>query len=277
MSEFFNKIWNSIVNWFIDERGWLAILAAVAVVVLGYFLIRLLLAIASRALRKSKLHGLACDFLLTILKAILFFLYVMAVMRTLGIDTSGMVAILAASSLALTLALQTTLSNFASGMILVSNRPFEEGDFVEAGGVSGIVEKITLFSTKLKTPDHKLITLPNSVVAGGNIVNFSTEPKRRVDLEFGVAYGTDVDKAKRVMTEVLDEHPLVLHDDGYTVRLTRQAESALVFVCRCWVNNPDYWTVYFDLNENMTKRFQTEGIEIPYNKLDVNLLSRKDA
>ena len=160
-------------------------------------------------------------------------------------------------------------------MILVSNHPFEEGDYVEVSGISGTVVKISLFSTKLKTPDNKVVTIPNSSVSGGNIVNYSAEEKRRVDLTFGVAYGTDVDKVKKIIESVLDAHELVLHDDGYTVRLNEQGESALVFVCRCWAKNADYWTVYFDLQETMTKRFEKEKIEIPYNKLDVNLIANK--
>jgi len=274
MKEFFQRIWNSIVTWFIDERGWVDILAAIAVVIIGLIVIKIILVIMRKIVNKSKMKGLAGNFLLTVLKIVLVFIYLIIIMRVLGIDTSSMVALLAAGSLALSLALQATISNFASGLILVSNHPFKEGDFVDAAGMSGTVEKISLFSTKLRTPDNKIVTLPNSSVAGGNIVNYSSEEKRRVDLSFGVAYGTDIDKVKKAMGEVLDAHELVLHDDGYTLRLNEQAASSLVFVCRCWVKNADYWTVYFDLNEQMTKKFNEEGIEIPYNKLDVNVLSK---
>ena len=272
---FLQKIWDSLVNWFITERGWVHILLAVVAILVGLLVIKIIMSASKKMVNKSKLKGLAGDFLLAILKAILVFVYLMVIMRILGIDTSSMVALLAAGSLALSLALQSTLSNFASGMILVSNHPFREGDFIDAAGVSGTVVKITLFSTKLVTPDNKVITLPNSSVAGGNIVNYSTEEKRRVDLTFGVAYGTDIDKVKKTIEETLDAHELVLHDDGYTVRLSEQAASALVFVCRCWVKSADYWTVYFDLNERITVKFGEVGIEIPYNKLDVNLKTEK--
>lgn len=272
---FLQKIWNSVVTWFIDERGWVMIVRAVIVILIGLLLIKVIMTVSRKIMNRPRLRGLAGNFLLAILKSLLVFVYLIVIMRVLGIDTSSMIALLAAGGLALSLALQSTLSNFASGMILVSNHPFKEGDFIDAAGVSGTVEKITLFSTKLKTPDNKVVTLPNSSVAGGNIVNYSTEENRRVDLTFGVAYGTDIDKTKKAIEAVLDAHELVLHDEGYTVRLSEQAASALVFVCRCWVKSADYWTVYFDLNERVTEKFGKEGIEIPYNKLDVNVKTEK--
>lgn len=271
---FFVKIWNSLVNWFITERGWMHIVIAVAVILIGLIVLKIVLSVTRKLVNKTRLKGIAGDFILTILKVVLVFIYLIIVLRILGIDTTSFVALLTVGTLAISLALQSIIANFASGMILVSNHPFEEGDYVEVAGVSGTVVKITLFSTKLKTPDNKVVTIPNSSVSGGNIVNYSAEEKRRVDLTFGVAYGSDVDKVKKVIESVLDEHELVLHDDGYTVRLNEQADSALVFVCRCWAKSADYWTVYFDLQESMTKRFEKEGIEIPYNKLDVNLIAK---
>lgn len=271
---FFVKIWNSLVNWFITERGWLHIVIALAVILIGLIVLKIVLSVTRKLVNKTRLKGIAGDFILTILKVVLVFIYLIIVLRILGIDTTSFVALLTVGTLAISLALQSIIANFASGMILVSNHPFEEGDYVEVAGVSGTVVKITLFSTKLKTPDNKVVTIPNSSVSGGNIVNYSAEEKRRVDLTFGVAYGSDVDKVKKVIESVLDEHELVLHDDGYTVRLNEQGDSALVFVCRCWAKSADYWTVYFDLQEIMTKRFEKEGIEIPYNKLDVNLIAK---
>ena len=272
---FFVKIWNSLVNWFITERGWMHVVIAVAVILVGLVILKIVLSVSRKLINKTRLKGIAGDFILTILKVVLVFIYLIIVLRILGIDTTSFVALLTVGTLAISLALQSIIANFASGMILVSNHPFEEGDYVEVAGVSGTVVKISLFSTKLKTPDNKVVTLPNSSVAGGNIVNYSTEENRRVDLTFGVAYGTDIDKTKKAIEAVLDAHELVLHDEGYTVRLSEQAASALVFVCRCWVKSADYWTVYFDLNERVTEKFGKEGIEIPYNKLDVNVKTEK--
>lgn len=273
---FFQKLWATIVTWFIDERGWVKILVCLAVVVLGLILIKIILTILRKIVNRGKLKGIAGNFIVTIIKIILIFIYLIAILRVLGIDTSSFVALFTVGTLAISLAVQSVISNFASGIILVTNHPFKEGDFVEIAGISGTVQQITLFSTKVKTPDNKVVSVPNSSVSGGNIVNYSTEDKRRVDLTFGVAYGTDVDKVKLLIESVLDEHELVLHDEGYTVRLSEHGASSLNFVCRCWTKTPDYWTVYFDLNEIMLKRFEQEGIEIPYNKLDVNIIPAKD-
>ncbi len=268
-------ILNSIKVWFIDNAGWLDIVRILAVVILGYVLIAIIVKISRRIVNRSHLKGLAGKFIINIIKVILFFVYIIAIMSILGIDTSSLVAVLAASSLAISLALQSTMTNFASGMLLVGNKPFKEGDFIEGAGVSGTVLEITLSSTKLRTPDNKIVTIPNAKLAEDNIINYSTEEKRRVDLTFGVAYGSDVEKVKLAITSVLDEHSLILHDEGYTVRLSSQDDSALTFVCRSWVKNADYWAVYFDLNEKMLQKFEKEGIEIPYNKLDVNIISQK--
>lgn len=274
---FFQKIWNSLKGWFIEDRGWAKLLAVAAVVLIGLLILKILLTVVRKIVGKSKLKGLAGDFIVTILKIILVFIYLMTILHVLGVDTTSFVALFTVGTLAVSLAIQSVISNFASGLILVTNHPFKEGDFVEIAGVSGTVTKISLFSTRIVTPDNKVISVPNSSVAGGNIVNYSTEEKRRVDLTFGVAYGSDIDKVKLVIQSVLDEHSLILHDEGYTIRLSEQADSALIFVCRCWVNSADYWPVYFDLNEMMTKRFGEEGIEIPYNKLDVNVITQKES
>ena len=276
-ADFFEKIWASLTGWFIEERGWLKILIAIAVILIGLLIVKILLVVARKLVNRSKLKGIAGDFLITILKIVLIFIYLITILRVIGIDTSSFVALFTVGTLAISLAIQSVISNFANGIILVTNHPFKEGDFVDIAGVSGTVEKITLFSTKIKTPDNKVISVPNSSVVGGNIINYSTEEKRRVDLVFGVAYGSDVDKVKLVIESELDAHELVLHDDGYTVRLSEQADSSLNFVCRCWTKSADYWTVYYDLTENMTKRFEKEGIEIPYNKLDVNVITKKES
>lgn len=273
MREFFQKIWDSLVLWFIDERGWASVLGIVGTVVIGLVIVTIILGILKKILSKTRVNKLAGNFLTLIAKVILFIVYIMAVMRVLGIDTSGLLAILASCSLAFSLALQSTLSDFSSGMILVSNRPFKEGDFIDVAGVSGTVEKITLSATKIKTIDNKIVTLPNSTVASGNIINYSTAEERRVDLTFGVAYGNDVEKVKAVISDEALNHPLVLKDRDNVIRMIAHNSSSIDFVCRCWVKTGDYWTVYFDLTENMYTRFNREGIEIPYNKLDVNLIA----
>ncbi len=268
-------ILNSIKIWFIDNQGWLDIIRILAVIVVGYILVAIILKIAKRIINRSHIKGLAGNFVFNIIKVVVFFVYIIAIMSILGIDTSSLVAVLAASSLAISLALQSTMTNFASGMLLVGNKPFKEGDYIEGAGVAGTVLEITLSSTKLQTPDNKIVTIPNAKLAENNIINYSTMQKRRVDLTFGVAYGTEVELVQKVLVETLDAHSLVLHDEEYNVRLKEHGSSALLFNCRCWVKNEDYWTVYFDLNEQVLDNFIKAGIEIPYNKLDVNVISEK--
>lgn len=272
----FERIRASLARWFIDERGWFKVLLVAAIALIGFLIGKIILAVTRKIINRSKLKGIAGNFLVTILQIVLVFVYLITILRVIGIDTSSFVALFTVGTLAVSLAIQSVISNFASGIILVTNHPFKEGDFVEIAGISGTVEKISLFATKIQTPDNKTVSVPNSSVSGGNIVNYSTEEKRRVDLVFGVGYGSDIDRVKRVIQSVLDEHELVLHDDGYTVRLNEQGASSLNFVCRCWVKSADYWTVYFDLNEAMTKRFAEENIQIPYNKLDVNVITQTD-
>ena len=274
---FFQRIWNSLSTWFITDHGWMKIVAAVVIILIGLIVLKIVISVLKKIINKTKLKGLAGNFIMTILKTVLIFMYLIIILKVLGIDTSSFVALLTVGTLAISLAVQSVIANVASGMILATNHPFQVGDFVEVAGVSGTVISTSLFSTKLKTPDNKIVVIPNSSVAGGNIINYSTEEKRRVDLVFGVAYGSDIDKVKSTIASVLDEQELVLHDDGYTVRLKEQSSSSLNFVCRCWVKNADYWTVYFDLTERMTKKFGEVGIEIPYNKLDVNIMSAAPA
>lgn len=270
---FFQKIWNSLVTWFITDQGWVKIVAAAAIIVIGLIALKIVMTILRKVVNKTKLKGIAGNFILTILKIVLVFVYLIIILHVLGIDTSSFVALLTVGTLAISLAVQSVIANFASGLILAANHPFEVGDYVETADMSGTVIGIALFSTKIKTPDNKIVVIPNSLVAEGSIVNYSAQATRRVDLIFAVQYGTDIDMVKKVIGNVFDGHELVLHDEGYTIRLSEQAESSLKFVCRCWVKNSDYWTVKFDLTELITKKFKEEGFAIPYNKLDVNLIS----
>lgn len=270
---FFQNVWEKIKNWFLSNGGWQFLVRIALTVIIGFLIIKLILSIINKIVARSKLKDqkLAGRFIYNIAKVALLVIYFIAVLTVLGIDTSSLVAILAASSLAVSLALQSIMTNFASGMIIVGNKPFKEGDYISVGDYSGTVTNITLHSTTLVTPDNKVVIIPNSDISGGTVVNYSAMPERRLDLEFTVAYGTNVEKVKKVLTKVLEEHPLVLHDKDYNVRLSAEDASALRFICRCWVKNEDYWTVNFDLHENVVAAFKKANIEIPFNQLDVNI------
>lgn len=270
---FFQNVWEKIKNWFLSNGGWQFLVRIALTVIIGFLIVKLFLSIINKIVARSKLKDqkLAGRFIYNIAKVALLVIYFIAVLTVLGIDTSSLVAVLAASSLAVSLALQSIMTNFASGMIIVGNKPFKEGDYISVGDYSGTVTNITLHSTTLVTPDNKVVIIPNSDISGGTVVNYSAMPERRLDLEFTVAYGTNVEKVKKVLTKVLEEHPLVLHDKDYNVRLSAEDASALRFICRCWVKNEDYWTVNFDLHENIVAAFKKANIEIPFNQLDVNI------
>ncbi len=270
---FFQNLWEKIKNWFLSNGGWQFLVKIALIVVVGFLLVKLILGIIKGIVGRSKLKDqkLAGKFIYNIAKVVLLVIYFISVLAVLGFDTSSLVAVLAASSLAVSLALQSIMTNFASGMIIVGSKPFKEGDYISVGGYEGTVSNITLHSTTLITFDNKVVIIPNSDISGGTVVNYSAMPERRLDLEFTVAYGTSVDKVKKVLTKVLDEHPLVLHEKGYMVNLSAEDSSALRFICRSWVKNEDYWTANFDLHENVVAAFKKANIEIPFNQLDVNI------
>ena len=196
---------------------------------------------------------------------------IIAALGQIGIQTASFVAVVGAAGLAIGLAMQGSLSNFAAGVLIIIFRPFRIGDFVEVAGTSGIVESIMIFTTELKTGDNKKVIVPNSEVLGGVITNYSAKDTRRVDLVFGIGYKDDIDKAKRVMTEVVNSDERVLPDPAPTIAVLELADSSVKFVVRPWVRTADYWGVYFDLTENIKKRFDREGISIPFPQRDVHL------
>ena len=171
--------------------------------------------------------------------------------------------------------LQGALSNFAGGILIIFTRPFKIDDYIAACGVDGTVEDINLIHTVLRTPDNKVITLPNGTLANETIINYSVKDTRRVDFVFAIAYEADFALAQRLLRSVFEEHELVLSDPAPFVRMTEHGDSAIKIAARAWVNSADYWTVYFDVTERVKAVFDENGIVIPYNQLDVHLASQK--
>lgn len=255
--------------WF--QNNWPFLLKLAAVVIVGFIAIKIIVAVINAIFRHGKMEKNAHSFIITIIKIALYIIWLVAILGLLGIDTSSFVAITTALGLALSLALQDTLSNFASGILIIANKPFIAGDFVEVAGVQGTVQEVKISVTILLTTDNKVVTIPNSTVAKSEIINFSTSAERRVDFDFGVAYGSDIDKVKGVIMSVCDKHELVIHDKGITVRLKTHGESALIFTARVWTRNENYWDVYWDINEQVVNAFNEAGIEIPFNQVDVHM------
>jgi small conductance mechanosensitive channel len=240
------------------------ILMALAMLIIGLLLIKVLINTTKRVFKKREIDITLQKFLTNLFSWILKTLLFITVIAKLGVETASFAAILAAVSLAVGLALQGSLANFAGGVLIMIFKPIKIGDFIEAQGLSGTVKEIEIFTTKLNTADNKEIIIPNGALSNGNITNYSTEDTRRVDFTFGVGYDSDIKKTKEVLFNVLNAHPLILKEPVTAVNLSELADSSLNFFTRGWVKKEDYWTVKFDILEQTKEALDTAGIEIPY-------------
>lgn len=203
----------------------------------------------------------------------LLIVVVVAALGQLGVQTASFVAVIGAAGLAIGLALQGSLSNFAAGVLLILFRPFRSGNYIEAAGVAGVVKEISIFSTTLITPDNRTITVPNGSILSGNIVNFSLQGERRIDLEIGVSYNCDVELVKRELMALAMADERIVKTRAIEVGITALADSSVNFALRSWVRNADFGAVRFSLLENIKKRFDEVGIEIPFPQMDVHVRS----
>ncbi|MBE6635087.1 MAG: mechanosensitive ion channel [Ruminococcaceae bacterium] len=193
----------------------------------------------------------------------------------LGIDTSGITALIASLGVCFGLAVNGAVANIAGGVLLIITRPFKIDDFIEAQGYSGTVEAIHMTNTKVRTPDNKVVFIPNGPLSNGNIVNYSIKPTRRLDLTFSISYDADFEKAKAIIADICDSHELILKDPEPAIRVGAHGDHAIDIGTKVWVNGGDYWTVNFDLLESVKLAFDKEGIEVPYNQLDVHIKEAK--
>ncbi len=222
-------------------------------------------------MEKREIDALLASFISNIAYVALIAFVVIAALSQLGIQTTSFVAIIGAAGLAIGLSLQSSLSNFASGVMIIAFRPFKVGDFVEAGGVSGVVEGIQIFSTQMRTGDNKEIIVPNSNITSSNITNYSAKDTRRIDMVFGIGYDDDIKLAKEILTKLLEEDERILKDPEPLVAVSELADSSVNFVVRPWVKAEDYWGVKFDYTETVKLTFDKEGISIPYPQQDVHM------
>lgn len=222
-------------------------------------------------MEKRNVDALLASFSSNIVYVALVAFVVIAALSQLGIQTTSFVAIIGAAGLAIGLALQGSLANFASGVMIIAFRPFKVGDFIEAGGVAGVVEGIQIFSTQMRTGDNKAIILPNSGITSGNITNYSAKDTRRVDMVFGIGYDDDIKKTKDILMELITDDERILKDPEPLVAVSELADSSVNFVVRPWVNSADFWGVKFDYTEAVKLRFDKEGISIPYPQQDLHL------
>ena len=254
-----------IIPWTID------ILLAVVIFYVGRMVAKLLVRVAGSLLRKSKTDEILVNFITSIIYTLLLLVVVIAALDQLGVDTTSLIALIGAAGLAVGLALQGSLQNFAAGVMMIVFRPFKAGDFVEAAGTSGVVETINIFSTTMRTGDNKEVIVPNGAIYSGTITNYSARDTRRIDMVFGIGYGDDIRKARDIMQGILDADERILKEPEATIAVSELADSSVNFVVRPWVETGDYWAVRFDVTEKVKLAFDENDISIPYPQMDVHL------
>lgn len=267
---------NEALNWFNGNQDLLLqyavnVISALLILIIGNWIVKGIANGVAKVLRKKQLDNAVVDFIHTFVRYLLFVIVIIAALGRLGVQTASVVAVIGAAGLAVGLALQGSLSNFAAGVLIVAFRPFKSGDYVELAGVAGSVDSIQIFSTILKTPDNKMVVVPNGSVISSPITNYSRHDTRRIDFVIGVSYKADLKKTKEVLADVLAQETRLLNTPAPTIGVVALADSSVNLVVRPWVRTADYWAVYFDLLQAIKERLDSEGIEIPFPQMDVHL------
>jgi len=253
----------------------LKVLAAVVIFIIGRWIAKLCKHIFRKVMTKRDVDATITSFIGDLTYILLLAFFVIAALGTLGVQTTSFIAVLGAAGLAVGLALKDSLANFAAGFMMILFRPFSVGDYIEGAGTAGTVEKTHIFNTQLKTPDNKTVIVPNVSLTSGNIVNYSTKETRRVDMTFGIGYDDDIDKAKAIIEEMIHSDKRVLPEPAPVIAVAALADSSVNIVARPWVKSSDYWGLFFDLTEKLKKRFDEEGVSIPYPQRDVHVYDHK--
>ena len=249
----------------------LNILIAVAIFVIGKWVVKIIKKVLVKTLERTNTDPILSDFVLSIASTLMMFIVIIAALSQLGVDTTSFIALIGAAGLAIGLALQNSLQNFAAGVMIVLFKPFKTGDFIEAAGVTGVVEQVGIFTSNLKTGDNKQIIVPNGQILNGPITNYSAKDTRRIDMVFGIGYDDDLKKAKELLEKIVSEDERVLKDPAYKVAVSELADSSVNFIVRPWVKSADYWAVMWDMNEKVKLAFDEADISIPYPQMDVHI------
>ena len=252
------------------------IITALAIFIVGRWVAKALRNVVSKVMTKKNVDSIIIGFTCNMAYIALLAFIIIAALGQLGIQTTSFIAILGAAGLAIGLALQGSLSNFAAGFLMVIFRPFSVGDYIEGAGVAGTVEEIQIFTTTLVTPDNKTVIIPNGKLTGDNIINWTVKGTRRVDMVFGIGYDDDIDKARQIMEDVLAKDERILKDKATQISVVELADSSVNFVVRPWVKVSDYWGVYMDAMENIKKAFDAAGVSIPFPQRDVHVYKHKE-
>ncbi|KAA0539046.1 small-conductance mechanosensitive channel MscS [Citrobacter portucalensis] len=253
------------------------IVAAIAIVIIGMIVARIVSNTVNRLMLARKIDATVADFLSALVRYGIIAFTLIAALGRVGVQTASVIAVLGAAGLAVGLALQGSLSNLAAGVLLVMFRPFRAGEYVDLGGVAGTVLNVQIFSTTMRTVDGKIVVIPNGKIIAGNIINFSREPVRRNEFIIGVAYDSDIDQVKKILTDIIQSDERILKDREMTVRLNELGASSINFVVRVWSNSSDLQSVYWDVLERIKREFDANGISFPYPQMDVNFKRVKES
>ena len=260
---------NKLIDLVVSFGG--RLLVAIIVFFIGRWLIKRIINLVVKGMQRRKVEASLFSFTRSMVKITLYFLFIIIIIGILGIETSSFIALFASAGIAIGAALSGTLQNFAGGVMILLFKPFKVGDYIEAQGQSGTVREIQIFNTILATPDNKIIIVPNGGLSTGITENYSKEETRRVDWVFGIAYGDSYDKAKEVIARLLNNDSRILTTPAYFIALNSLGDSSVNIVVRAWVKSPDYWDVFFDMNEKVYKTFTQENINIPFPQMDIHL------
>jgi small conductance mechanosensitive channel len=268
--------WTTITGWLMSPEGgfrWAVNIIQFVLIVIVFYLLSIVAGKAThKALSKSKtFSSLLREFLVMSSSRLVLFIGFFVGLSALEVNIGPVLAIIGAAGFVIAFALQNSLSNFASGILMLIYRPFDVGEVISVAGVLGKVESMNLLSTQLRTPDNQLVIVPNNSVWGDVITNITGITQRRVDLVFGIGYSDDIDKAQRILEEIVSEHELVLKEPEPIVKLHELADSSVNFICRPWTKPENYWNVYWDITREVKRRFDAEGVSIPFPQRDVHL------
>ena len=253
----------------------LKVIAALVVFIVGRWIARGVEKLTGRVLAKKNVDPTVVSFVEHLVYIGLITFVIIAALAQLGIQTTSFIAVIGAAGLAIGLALQGSLANFAAGFLMIIFKPFKAGDYIDGGGAAGTVEKIEVFTTQLKTVDNKVVIIPNAKMMGDNIVNYSAKDTRRVDLDFGVSYSDDIDKVRKILADVVKNESRILKDPETMIIVKELADSSVNFQVRAWAKSADYWGIYFDTIETVKKQFDAQGISIPFPQRDVHVYEHK--
>jgi small conductance mechanosensitive channel len=267
-----NTYMNTAVELVINEGP--SVVLAIVVLIVGMWIVNRVVRVMGKGMERANVEPTLAKFLGNLSSVGLKALLLISVAQMIGIETTSFIAVLGAAGLAIGLALQGSLANFAGGVLVLLFKPFKVGDFIDAQGVMGTVAEIQIFNTIMKTPDNKVIIVPNGAISNGTITNFSREATRRVDFVFGIGYGDDIQKAKDTIARLVDADERALKDPAPTIVVSNLGDSSVDITVRIWANAADYWGLYFDLTEKVKITFDQEGISIPFPQRDVHLFQQ---